>query len=200
VKCQLNLYPINWLTRWIKGERIVDLGCNFGWNSGFYKIYSTAKHYVVGVDLDMDFVKKARGWLDEAVCADVRYLPFRDKAFNNSIAIEVLEHLPSEDAVKMISEGKRVTDGDMFLTTPNGWQGKGDECRRLKHKLMEHKSAYEVDDLKALGAKRVRGLNWKISPRLQRYLRLFRLRRAFEACWWIPYYSPVLSANLMALF
>ena len=179
------------MTRWIDGERIIDLGCYLGWNSGFYKIYSTAKHYVVGTDLDAGNLRKAKGWLDEVVLADVRQLPFRDKAFNNSLAIEVLEHLPGEDAVEMIAEGKRVSDGYLFLTTPNGWRGRGNERLLLEHELMEHKSSYTANDLRTLGAKKVRGIGWKGRPSLSRYL---------FASWWVPFYFPKLSANLMALF
>jgi hypothetical protein len=91
----------------------------------------------------------------------------------------------------MIEEGKRVSDGYMFLTTPNGWQGRGNKRLLSEHELMEHKSSYTPNDLKTLGAKKVRGIGWKDRPILSRYL---------FVSWWVAFYFPRFSANLIALF
>jgi len=188
----MNLLPINWATRWLGGTRILDIGCYVGWNSGFFKHYLTSEHYVVGCDLDVGSLNRAHALLDDVVRADICNLPFKPSCFDNGMCIEVIEHLPREKGPQIVQEFKRVCDGYVFLTTPNGWLGKGLERLMDRHPLLEHKSSYTARDLIGLGACKVRGLGWRNDRSI--------FARWLYFLWFIPYRLPNLSKNLMALF
>jgi ubiquinone/menaquinone biosynthesis C-methylase UbiE len=54
------------------------------------------------------FLKTAKNE-DHVVLESAIFLPFKDKYFDVSFAIEIIEHLKKEDGYKLISEMERVT-------------------------------------------------------------------------------------------
>ena len=170
---------------------MLDIGCYVGWNSAFFKHYSTEAHYVVGCDLDTSSLRKAQVLLDDVVRADIRHLPFKTTSFDDGLCIEVIEHLPKDDAPLLVEEFKRVCS-HVFLTTPNCWQGRGLEALLGNHPLLEHQSQFSPDDLRALGATKVRGLGWKSNRAI--------VSRWGHFLWFIPYIFPRISRNLIVLF
>lgn len=80
----------------------------------------------VGVDLYADsspHIDQRPGQLEEIdrsrpfIRADACHLPFRDDAFERVSCIEVLEHV--ENPVELLQELLRVTNNEVFLTTPH---------------------------------------------------------------------------------
>ena len=81
---------------------------------------------------------------------DARKLKYKDCGFDVVTCFDVIEHLPREDAERMINEISRVLkkDGWMCLTTPNR---KNLTARIFGHKLIEkHYYEYSVKELKKI--------------------------------------------------
>jgi SAM-dependent methyltransferase len=92
------------------GDRVLDVGCHDG------TLLSSLKSGLrVGVDIAP---RLPRGSLP-VVQADGRRLPFRSESFDQTIALDVIEHVP--DGAQITSEMVRVTrrGGRLFLTTPS---------------------------------------------------------------------------------
>ena len=53
--------------------------------------------------------------------ADARRLPFRDQAFDVTVAVELLEHLDKKDGIFMVSEMERVSRRAVIFSTPKLW-------------------------------------------------------------------------------
>lgn len=68
-------------------------------NSGFNEYYS----------LDIRFSKKL------TVVADARNLPFRDKSFDYIWSNQLLEHIPTQDQIKVVTEAMRVGKHGIFI-------------------------------------------------------------------------------------
>ncbi len=179
---------IDWLALWVQGPRILDIGSYFGWYGLYYKLYKTTQTFVVGCDLHLPSLKYAKQNLDDAVLCDVRYLPFKDECFDDGLCVEVIEHLPKKDGIKMINEAIRVCNR-IFLTTPN-IRSEGDQRLFDANPLMRHLSLYTHHELKRLGASKVRGIGWK-----SRKTSLLHL-----IFWFIPYKFPKFSNTLIAIF
>jgi hypothetical protein len=56
---------------------------------------------------------------DDLVLASALYLPFARKSFENALACEVIEHLPSEVALKLPEFLAEVTKELIIISTPN---------------------------------------------------------------------------------
>lgn len=63
---------------------------------------------------------------DDFVLGDARSMDFPDDSFDAVVAIDVLEHVPSEDREKVISEMVRVSRGPVLLAFPNADNGTRD--------------------------------------------------------------------------
>jgi ubiquinone/menaquinone biosynthesis C-methylase UbiE len=98
-----------------KDLRILDIGCGTGAMSRKLSAYGA----VVSADfspLALDFSKR-RG-LTELCAADAMRLPFRDGAFDVIVALDILEHLPDDQAA--LAEFQRVLKpgGRVIATVP----------------------------------------------------------------------------------
>lgn len=93
----------NYVRNILRNSRILDIGCNR------YKITSNA----FGLDLAL------------GVSADVRasclYLPFAPLSFDTVTALEIIEHLDSENQTRFLEEIYRVLRprGQLIVSTPN---------------------------------------------------------------------------------
>jgi hypothetical protein len=142
------------LQKELRGSRsILDLGC--GQSSSLSLIRDS---YKVGLDYFKPYIFKSKmaSIHDAYVLADVRYLPFRSKSFQCTVAIEVLEHLDKQEGPMMIRQMEQVTQRKVILTTPNGFFEVyvGPDALNPAEK---HVSGWSVSDLKKLGFK-VHGL------------------------------------------
>jgi ubiquinone/menaquinone biosynthesis C-methylase UbiE len=110
----------------VAGKHALDMGCG----SGLYTRELAARGaHIVGVDLDVEGLRRARnqegGDKCHWVCADARYLPFREECFSLAVCVEVLTHIETEERRKALVEVSRVLEskGTFFFSLHN--------CRRL---------------------------------------------------------------------
>lgn len=91
--------------------KVLDVGCNWGrWTMAA----ALAGYEPVGVDATLDALLAARkacrklGLKATFICADARYLPFPDNSFDQCYSFSVLQHFTRPDALRAISEMRRV--------------------------------------------------------------------------------------------
>jgi len=106
----------------IEGKRALDMGCG----SGLYTRELAARGAnVIGVDLDIEGLRRARsqkgGDKCHWVCADVRYLPFRDDCYSMAVCVEVLTHIENEERRKALAEVSRIlqSQGAFYFSLHN---------------------------------------------------------------------------------
>jgi ubiquinone/menaquinone biosynthesis C-methylase UbiE len=98
----------------IRGNIVLDCGCGRGrWG------YLLKTKEVIGVDVLSEYLKKAKQLhcYEGLVKANLTNLPFKEKTFDTVLAVEVIEHLTSNDGVKFLKELKRIGKY-LVLTTP----------------------------------------------------------------------------------
>lgn len=101
---------------------LLDVGC--GW--GRWVVAAARKGYsVVGVDVSLDALVAAKELCEKyridarLVCADARYLPFDDNAFDRAYSFGVLHHFDKPDARLAIGEMKRVAGSRLIQLAGN---------------------------------------------------------------------------------
>ena len=104
--------------------RIIELGCFDGKTIGF--VPHPIEKYV-GLDAGWEdgltigrkaFAARPEISLVQAASATA-LAPYRDGEFNIAIALETLEHIPTEIMREYLAEIARVTDGPFFVSVPN---------------------------------------------------------------------------------
>lgn len=111
----------------------LDAGCGHG---DYFCFFSGN---VVGIDLDLSSLKKAlrnrRSRRDIFIVqADVRFLPFAKNVFDFVLCSQVIEHIPENDAKRVIRQFEEIARADkvILVDTPN--TNLLQEClRRLLH-------------------------------------------------------------------
>jgi SAM-dependent methyltransferase len=95
------------------GHTVLDLGCGFGAYSS-----ALAKDGVTcfGCDINFDYLRKAAAAGLPVTHVD-SLLPFRDKAFDTVLILEVLEHV--NDVEKVLREAFRLARKNVLITVPN---------------------------------------------------------------------------------
>lgn len=99
---------------------VLDIACGTGYG---LPILQTRARSVVGVDLDLEAIKKARSSVgqgkEQFVAADGCGLPFPDATFDAITSFETLEHLAARG--KFLAELRRVLkpQGLCIISTPN---------------------------------------------------------------------------------
>jgi len=98
----------------IRGERVLDVACGSG-------VYAEALagdgRRVVGVDFTAALLRagRARGGGLIGACASARSLPFRDRSFETTLLLSVLEH---DDDRVLLREAARVARHRVILQVP----------------------------------------------------------------------------------
>lgn len=122
----------------------VELGCGMG---GFGHILMNHTQWLVGVDINPDFIKKARHY-DEIVEADIRTYDFE---YADSVFLfEIIEHLHKEEGLRLLN---RIFCYVM-VSTP---------VRFYNDAVTGHVSHWTVDDFYQLGFDvwKMPSANWK---------------------------------------
>ncbi len=131
---------------------VVDVGCGRGIVGSLLRIYREPDR-IVGIDLFepyLDFCRKL-GVYDGLTRHDLETasLPFKDKEFDLSVALEVIEHLPKQSGRTLMGELERISEM-VIVSTPNRYfhQDPYDG-----NSLQKHLSRWTVQDLKTKGYK-----------------------------------------------
>ncbi len=95
------------------GGSILDLGCGFGAYSGALMGNGLK---CVGCDINFDYLKTASKQGLPVVNVD-SVLPFRDRAFDSVLMLEVLEHVPNME--RILTEAFRIARKNVVITVPN---------------------------------------------------------------------------------
>jgi SAM-dependent methyltransferase len=101
---------------------------------------------------------------DEMIFGDVRNLAshFNPGQFDACIAIDVIEHLPKEDGLKLMRDMERIAKSKVVLFTPNGFLPQG---QAADGDLQSHHSGWTPEEMEGhgyevigmLGPKNLRG-------------------------------------------
>ena len=101
---------------------LLDLGCGRGIIGALCRIYRDTKK-LVGVDIFDPYLRfcKKHNLYDTVLKWDLRKLPlpFKNNEFEVVVAIEVVEHLEKNDALKLIKEMERIAEKRVIISTPN---------------------------------------------------------------------------------
>lgn len=136
-----------------KHKSVLDVGCGDG--SLMLKVNPDKKYKVVGVDFYNPSLKKAnhRGIYKKVILKDIRKINFKDKSFDIVLASQVIEHLSKKDALNLIKKMEKIAKFKVILTTPRGFIEFDPFEVNDKNKLQDHKSGWEIDELKKFGYK-----------------------------------------------
>lgn len=156
---------------YVKGHRALDIACGTGYGLALLR---PKVNYIVGVDIDLIAVRKARaeirGGHAAVMVANGCRLPFPDATFDLITTFETIEHL--ETRREFLAELKRVLSpgGLCILSTPNANHTEPINGKpRNPHHIYEYtpqelraELAEHFDDVKMLG--QVLDSRFKIPP------------------------------------
>jgi len=136
------------------GRLVLDVGCGKGGLGAIIKTIpeKDLNPSLIGVDLELNMLKKAKFFYDDVVLASADCLPFRDRAFDAVFSIEVIEHLNERQGHKHVAEIECVSKGLVAITTPSHLfpQDKV-EGSSWTRELMKHKSYWSAKYFKKRG-------------------------------------------------
>ncbi len=107
----------------LEGKDILDVGCGFGWFE--ISALDRGAKSVHGVEPAEGDLETARGGMQrEGVRFDTgtaTSLPYDDATFDTVVAWEVLEHVPKNEELRLLTEAHRVLreGGKLYLSTPH---------------------------------------------------------------------------------
>lgn len=96
------------------GKNILDIGCATG---AYCKKLKYKGFECTGVDINQEYIKKAREDGIKAHVMDIKNLKFEDNSFDTILLFEVLEHI--DDLNIALDEVKRVASKNILITVPN---------------------------------------------------------------------------------
>ena len=97
------------------GKLILDCGCGDGVQSEIF----SKNHNVIGVDLSITRVKRAKAKGLSVIIADLNTLPFKDDIFEITILSEVIEHVSSPKNILIEINRVLKSKGILILDTPS---------------------------------------------------------------------------------
>ena len=124
-----------------KGFVVLDAGCGTSNVMEFIRLCGY-DGISVGVDIFPPYLKlsKKKGSIqNDHVISDVRYLPFRDRSFDNVINIAVIEHLKKAEGLLLISTLERLSKHQVMIYTVTDY---GTQDPFDGNIYQEHKSAW----------------------------------------------------------
>ena len=119
-----NLVRFNYINpKDIKGKRILDIGCGYGWC--VLKLADNGAADITGTEITEADLATARANIHNPKIhfevASAIELPFKDGSFDTVVSWEVLEHIPKNTEYKMFQEIARVLKpgGAFYMSTPH---------------------------------------------------------------------------------
>lgn len=194
-----------WIIRYHLGNnhKVLDIGCGDG--SLMTKVNSDKKYEVVGVDLYKPSLKRAKrsGAYKSFFLNDLKKVKFRRKSFDVVLASQVIEHLNKQDALQLIKKLEKIAKHKIILTTPKGFVEFDSFEARDSNKLQEHKSGWEIKELKDMGYTvygQGSGFIYRPSGLLYKYRKLKNILISISFLLsLVTYFIPVTSAYIVAV-
>ena len=142
-------------------KTILDAGCGFGEASEAIKIRNPSLH-IIGAEVSLERLcsAKKRGFLDDSVLCDIRYLPFRNSSVDTVLCIEVIEHLKKTEGVHVLKDLEIIGCKQVIVTTPVGYAKEPSTVSGID--FLKHISGWTPLEFKGRGYK-VRGM---IGPKM----------------------------------
>jgi len=118
------------------GERVLDLGCGAGTDSLIAAQMVGSEGRVVGIDMTLEMLAKARASAEELGARNVEFLeaeaealPFADATFDVVISNGVIDLIPDKDAVfaeleRVLVPGGRIQLADVTIQNPVSEEGR----------------------------------------------------------------------------
>jgi len=144
-------YRICWrLAKRLSLKRILDIGCGFG----VQYTDTPLDTHVIAIDIDLTAVRYVKLRYSSSINIDVVQssavmLPFRSASVDMVLLMDVIEHVSKNNALRVVSEAKRVSRTIVVVATPN---------RALSYGNPHHVHEYTVSEL----VKLLRKANLKI--------------------------------------
>ena len=132
-------------------ESILDIGGGSG--RTFKRIRRLVPvSYAVELDIFEAYISqaKAQNAYDDYILTRASSLPFEDISFDVIIALQLIEHMPKEEALITIKEIERVAKKKVIITTPRGIYS---QEAYDGNPYQEHKSSWDIDEMESLGYK-----------------------------------------------
>jgi predicted TPR repeat methyltransferase len=120
---------------------MLDVGCCGG---SLGKRFVKKGFEVTGIDWDLEYLQEAKqnGYFDVIQTDLKKSLNIEDNAFPIVLATEIIEHMPDDHLVQMVSELHRICEGYMIATVPN--------CNHPIQKIL-HDYMFDRGHIKNLG-------------------------------------------------
>lgn len=187
--------PVSGRTAWvlmfvnpkdIKGKKILDIGCGYGWFE-LFAIQKGAKE-IIGTEVTVGDLKTAKKYIQHKHISFIQGsaidLPIKNNTVDTVVSWEVIEHIPKQTETIMFEEVARVLKkgGVFYLSTPHrnifstildpAWWLIGHR-HYLRHELEEfaYKAGFTVDECT------IRGGWWEVFWLLNLYGSKWILRR-----------------------
>lgn len=122
----------------------LDVGCG----RGTFKFIKNLNS--VGCDINLPSLMKARekGYYNNLVRCDVRYLPFKPKSFDVAICVEVIEHLDKTDGIELLRQMEEIASRQVIIMTPWGYFPMKE---REDNPYLTHRSGWLPQELQKMG-------------------------------------------------
>lgn len=157
-------------------DSLLDVGCG---RDSPVRHFSGRLNQVVGVDRHVPYLEESRaaGIHHDYRQADVLEIgrEFEPGSFDCVVALDLIEHLPKEDGLRLIGMMERIARKKVIIFTPNGFL---EQRAYDDNSLQEHLSGWEPGEMRAMGY-RVTGVNGWRTLRGERGL----IRRRPEWLW-----------------
>lgn len=131
-------------------ENILDIGCGIG----DYLKYTNSSQHVVAIEPHLPYLEKAKenyGWAEYHNQDGIEYLAGSTEKFDLVLLIDVVEHLPEEEAVKLVNLAIEHSDGIIISQIPYGIHEQHDDHWNLGGEYWQtHRSTWDEKNLEKL--------------------------------------------------
>lgn len=137
---------------------LLDVGCGEGFVAQKLKGRIDINNcYKVGIDIFKPYLLhcKENNLYDDAIIADARRLPFREKSFDVCTALDLIEHLEKFEGEQLLEEIEEITRRQIIIFTPNGFLPQEQKDSNV---FQIHKSGYKPFEFKKRGYN-IKGVN-----------------------------------------
>lgn len=156
----LQRYP-DLLEREIVGhcDTVLDVGCG---RSSPVGAFSSRLTRVVGVDRHVPYLEESRAaGIHHDYCeSDVLEIGerFEPGSFDCVVALDLIEHLPREDGLRLIAAMERIARKKVIIFTPTGFL---EQRAYDDNSLQEHLSGWEPAEMRAMGYRVTGVTGWR---------------------------------------